>query len=139
MAFSVLTMAISLKLPAASGLAALGVRYVFARPPLDYHARILGEAGEPVVVRRLLGARHRTMGAAFVGLALAVAFLSVFGTGANLLWAKLAILLSALVVGLPAMMMGRIAEQVTGVRTPWRISALLLAMVLLAFVLSKAG
>ncbi|MBU3028667.1 hypothetical protein [Paracoccus marinaquae] len=113
-------------------------KYATGPAPLDYHARILDKAGVsvPRAVSGLLLAQYRTLAATILAFALAVIAIAIFGVTAGRVWARIAAPVCILVFSLPLAQIGRKAERVTGVRTPWRLGAVTSGIAILAFLLS---
>ncbi|WP_299988108.1 hypothetical protein [uncultured Ruegeria sp.] len=131
-----LFLSVILYLAASLGVLAMGIKYVRAEPSLDYHAEITKNDELSEATLRILGALYKVMGGGFLSLGIVLAMLALFGVSNDLLWAKLAILVGALVAGSFSAFFPREVERATGVRTPWRIAALLTALVGVAFVIS---
>lgn len=131
-----LEVSICLYLIASSGVLAMGLKYIRAKPPLDYHASIMKDQNPSAETLVVLGALYKVMGGSFLALGAVLAIIAVFGVWNDLLWAKLAALTGALVAGGFAAMVPRSVETSTGVRTPWRIAGTLTVLVSLAFALS---
>jgi hypothetical protein len=92
------------------------------------------ELGEATL--KVFGALYKVMGGGFLALGIILAMLTLFGVWNNVIWAKLAILVGALIAGGFSALIPREVEQATGVRTPWRIAAALTALTIVAFVIS---
>ncbi len=131
-----LFLSVILNLAASLGVFAMGLKYIRAVPPLDYHAEITKDDELSEATLRVLGALYKVMGGGFLSLGIVLAMLTLFGVWNDLLWAKLAILIGALVAGGFSALFPRQVEKATGVRTPWRIAALLTSLVGFAFVIS---
>ncbi|MFZ5962419.1 hypothetical protein ACOXXX_05660 [Thalassococcus sp. BH17M4-6] len=131
-------LAVSVALYSLVGIAliSMGYRYITTIPPIDYHADILSGVSVTDETVLILGALYKVMGGAFAALGAGMLVIAVFGVRADLLWAKLALLLMSGVVGYFATMVPRLVEAETDVRTPWRIAAGLTAVSALAFVLA---
>lgn len=136
-----LAVAVVLFLVCAAGIAALGAKYAFGPAPADYHAEILRRGGAEIhaEVARVIGALNAALGAGFGGLSALMAATAVFGVAADLLWAKTALLASVLIVGLPTLAVTRRVQAATGATTPVRPTIALLAVGVVAFLLSLAG
>lgn len=131
-----LLLSVGLYLLAGLGVAAMGLKYLRATPPLDYHAEITRDDTLGEATLRVIGTLYKVMGGSFLALGVVLCLLTLFGVWNDLLWAKLAILLGSLIAGGFAALAPRAVEQATGVRTPWRIAAALTGLVAVAFVLS---
>ncbi|MFZ7089986.1 hypothetical protein [Primorskyibacter sp. 2E233] len=118
------------------GITAMGVKYLKSEVPVDYHAQILSAAPIGDATRTILGALYKVMGGAFVALGIGTILIALFGVATDLLWAKLTLLVMALISGWFAASVPKAVEAQTGVKTPWRIAAGLMALALLGFVLS---
>ncbi len=136
-----LILATLLNMVAAAGLAAMALKYLRGPAPADYHAEVLKKAKVEITqeVTDVFAAINKVYGAAFMALAIVLVFVSLFGVLQGLVWAKLLVLVSSLVAGIPAAMAARGVEQKTGVRTPWRVAVGLCAIVVLAFLVSLTG
>ena len=131
-----LSLSVFLYLLASIGLIAMGAKYIWAVPPLDYHAEIMKAEKPSEEVLRILGALYKIMGGAFVSLGVMLIFLTLFGVWGDMLWAKFAILLGAVIAGSFATFVPRKVELATGVRTPWRIAPALISLTILGFITS---
>ena len=120
----------------AVGVLVMAYRYITATPPLDYHGDILSGTAMTDETLTILGALYKVMGGAFAALGAGLILLTVFGVWADLFWPKLTILLMTGIAGWFATTVPRRVEARTGVRTPWRITAGLVALSALGFVLS---
>jgi hypothetical protein len=118
-----------------AGMAAMALKYGRGPVPLDYHKDILGDP-IPEDVLTVIGALYRVFGAAMAALALAGAALALGPLAQGAMWAKFIIFAVILLVAIPSMIVPRQVENATGVRTPWRVAAVLLAVSVVAFVLS---
>jgi len=130
-----LGVAVALYCLAMAGVAAMALKYGRGPVPQDYHKAILGDQ-IPDAVLTVIGALYRVFGAALAALALAGAALALGPLAQGALWAKFVIFAVAVLVAVPSMIVPRQVENATGVRTPWRIAAVLLAVSVVAFVLS---
>ena len=133
-----LMIAIALDLLAAAGLCALAAKYTFGPAPAGYHAEIMRGAGHDIdeTVKRLFGGINAALGGGFFALAVALAAMTLFGVYQDLLWAKLAVVVTGLLAGVPSALAVRSVELHTGVKTPWKLAVILMAVLVLAFVLS---
>ena len=131
-----LALSVGLYLCAALGVGAMGIKYIRAQPPLDYHAGITRAENLGPETLRVLGALYKVMGGAFLSLGIVLALLALFGVWNDLFWAKLAILTGTLIAGGFSALVPRAVEQSTGVRTPWRIAIVLIIVIVVAFLLS---
>lgn len=131
-----LSLSVILYLLASLGVMAMGIKYIRAKPPLDYHAEITkaDELGEATL--KVFGALYKVMGGGFLSLGIVLVMLTLFGVWNDVLWAKLTVFVGALIAGGFAALIPREVEQVTGVKTPWRIAAALTALTIIAFVIS---
>ena len=131
-----LSLGVILYLLVSIGVIVMGIKYIRAKPPLDYHAEITkaDELGEATL--KVFGALYKVMGGGFLSLGIMLAMVTLFGVWNDALWAKLTILLGAIIAGGFSALIPREVEQVTGVRTPWRIAAALTALTIVAFVIS---
>ena len=122
----------------AAGAALMGMKYLAGPVPADYHRNIIEKGGGSIETghRQVLTALYRSMGAGFLGLAISLAMLAWFAGGS--VWGQAAILATGLVSILPILVVTRRTEQETGVKTPWRIAAILLVLLVAAFLLSLA-
>lgn len=128
--------AVVLYILAGLGSIALGIRYISATAPIDYHREILqSESPGPITIRVLDGV-YKIMGSSFLTLGLTLVLVTWFGVWADLLWAKVAALLGGLLAGGTALLVALRLERETRVRTPWRIAAIQTGLILAAFVLS---
>lgn len=130
--------AVVLNMISALGLCVMGGKYYFGPAPADYHVEILGVSRDNIGSAQItvFSALYRVLGAAFFGLAIALASMSWFAVAADLLWAKLTVLITGLAVGLPASRITYAIHRKTGVETPWKPAVGILAIMILAFVLS---
>ena len=133
-----LMIAVALDLLAAAGLCALAAKYTFGPAPAGYHAEILRGAGHDVdeTVKRLFGGINAALGGGFFALAAALAAMTLFGIYHDALWAKVAVVITGLLAGVPSALAVRSVEQHTGVKTPWRPAVILTAVLVVAFALS---
>lgn len=133
-----LMIAIALFVICALGLCAMGVKFGFGPVPADYHLKIMGLSKSDLTTQQItvFSAIYRVMGAAFFGLAIAVASLSIFAVSLDLMWAKLTVLIAGLVAGIPALRMTYSIQKKTGVETPWKPAAAIVTILILAFILS---
>lgn len=127
---------IALYLMVSLGIFAMGLKYVRAKPPLDYHANIMKTQKPSTETVIVLGALYKVMGGSLLALGFVMAMVTVFGVWNDLLWAKFATLVGGLTAGGFAIVVPRNAENRTGVRTPWRIAAMLTLLGIVAFLLS---
>ena len=114
----------------------MGIKYIRAKPPLDYHAEITKADELSEATLKVFGALYKVMGGGFLALGIILAMLTLFGVWNNIFWAKLAILVGTLIAGGFSALIPREVEQATGVRTPWRIAAALTTLTIVAFVIS---
>lgn len=131
-----LSLSVILFLLVCAGVIAMGIKFIRATPPLDYHAEItktddLGEA-----TLKVIGALYKVVGGGFLSLGIVLLMLTIFGVWNDVFWAKLTILLGVLIVGGVSAYITREVEQTTGVKTPWRIATTLTALAIVAFVIS---
>ena len=133
-----LTLAVILYLIVAAGLLGLAAKYQFGPVPADYHEAVLTSDGNIIGEKKMLvfGAVNKVFAALFAGLALAMVFLALGGVWADLIWAKLAILVVALTAGVAPTMAAAHVEKVSGVRTPWRAGAAMTLLTMFASLLS---
>ena len=118
------------------GVMGMGIKYIRTAPPLSYHAKITKADKLSVATLRVLGSLYKVMGGSFLALGVMLVVLTLFGVWNDVLWAKLTILVGSLIAGSIAVTAPRELEQVTGVRTPWRIAALLTILTTIAFGMS---
>lgn len=133
---TMLTLSVILYVIASLGVFAVGLRYVLATPPMDYHAEITKADPPGEVTLMVMGALYKVLGGGYLAFGILLLVTSLFGVAQDLFWAKLATLLGALVAGGAATLVPFNMENRTGVRTPWRQTAALTLLTLLAFVLS---
>ena len=116
----------------------IGWKYATGPVPLDYHARILEKAGVTLdrAVSGLLLAQYRTLACALFALSFAVLAMAVFGVAQGALWARIATPVAIVIFTGPVAAVGRKAERVTGVKTPWRIGMAVNVLAVIGFVLS---
>ena len=120
---------------AAATMLAIGLRFSRTPAPLDYHAAILASDGTPTTDSLLgvLTALYRVIGGAFVAMGLLVAFVAHFVlTPDSDLILKFLLPFAILCGGAPAVTAPRRIEQMTGIRTPWRIALLVVLIGLVA-------
>lgn len=117
---------------------AMAWKYGTGAVPLDYHGAILDKAGVTLhpAVSGLLLAQYRTLAVAMGGLALAILLIAVFGVTSGAIWARFAAPICTLAFAAPVAAIGRKAEGVTGIRTPWRQAAGVGGAAIVAFALS---
>lgn len=122
----------------ALGIAVLAGKYGLGAVPTTYHAGILAASEEVPgdAQRRVLRTVYRILGGALLACALGMAALALGPLAAGQGWARAVLPAMALALGLPATVMPLGDERATGVRTPWRASAGLLALAGVATVLS---
>lgn len=117
------------------GVVAMALKYGRGPVPASYHKDILGEPISENVLM-VLNALYRVFGAALAALALAGAALAIGPLAQGALWAKFVIFAVVMVVAVPSTIVPRQVEKSTGVRTPWRIAAILMGVSAVAFILS---
>ncbi|MCF8466510.1 MAG: hypothetical protein K9G33_03850 [Sneathiella sp.] len=130
--------AVILNLIGALGLCFMGVKYCFRPAPVDCHLKILGVPKSELDLQQVIvfSAIYRVMGASFLAVAISIASLSWFGVSANLLWAKVTVLIVGMAVGFPAFAITyRVAKQ-TDVETPWKPIVIMLTVLIVAFTFS---
>ena len=113
----------------------MALKYGRGPVPASYHREIMGES-IPENVLGVIRALYRVFGAALAALAVAGAALALGPLAQGAQWAKLVIFVVVLLVAVPSTLVPWQVEKATGVRTPWRIAAILLGVSTLAFVLS---
>jgi hypothetical protein len=130
--------AVILNLIGALGLCLMGAKYCFGPAPAEYHLNVMsvskGDIDEQQ--RIVFSAIYRVMGASFFALAISLVSLTWFGISANILWAKLAVLITGAVIGIPAFSITYGVAKQTGVDTPWKPAAIMLVIIVVAFILS---
>jgi hypothetical protein len=131
-----LNLSVALNLFVSLGMITMGIKYIRATPPMDYHAEIMKADKLSKEALSILGALYKAMGGGFFSLGVNLVILTLFGVWNDILWAKFTILVGALIAGSFATLAPRKVEQVTGVKTPWRIPAALTALAIIAFVVS---
>ena len=131
-----LTIAVVLNLLTALGIFAMAAKYLTTTPPMDYHAEMLKSERISETTNQIFGAMYKCMGAGFAGLGILVVLLTINGVWNDLFWAKLAVVLGTTTVGGLVALAGRETEQVTSVKTPWRVAAGLSGLGVVAFLVS---
>lgn len=131
-----LTLAVLLNIAVSAGLFAMAYRYMSAKALLSYHVEIMGNAGASNETKMILMALYRAMGGAFAAIGAGCLLLTVFGIWGDVFWPKLTVLVMALISGVTAILGAKPVEDATSVKTPWRIAAVLMAVAIVAFVLS---
>lgn len=122
---------------AAFGAALMGVKYAVGPVPAGYHRKILEkDAGISDDLRLVLAALYRVMGGALIGLAVLTAALALGPVAEGDSRAAIAAFAGAAAAAVPAIIVPRQVERASGVRTPWRAGAVLLAIAGAALVLS---
>ncbi len=123
---------------AAAGTAAMAAKYGLGPVPADYHGKILENDGKPPSENaiRVLRSIYRIMAGALLALALTLAALALIPISQDALWAKLVAFFAGGLVAAPSLLMAYRLEQETGVRTPWRIVLVIIALLIAAFVTS---
>lgn len=124
-----------LQLLVSAGTALMGLKFLTGSVPASYHREIIEAAGNKIEGGhvQVLTAAYRSMGAGFLALAVSLAMIVWFAGSTS--WGQAAILLSGLVSLLPILLVTYRTEKASGVRTPWRFAAILLLLLVVAFVL----
>jgi len=124
-----------LQLLVSAGAALMGLKFLTGPVPATYHREIIEAAGNKVESGHIqvLTAIYRSMGAGFLALAISLAMIVWFAGTTN--WAQAAILLSGLVSLVPILVVTYRTEKASGVKTPWRLAAILLLLLVIAFLL----
>lgn len=130
--------AVILNYVVAALLALLGGKYLRGPAPADYHEEILKAAYAEITEahKGVFRALNVVVGAGFYTQAVVIVLVTYFGVWENLLWAKVVVLLAALLSGIPATLAAQRLEKHTRVTTPWRPGIVLLGLAVTAFVLS---
>ena len=104
--------------------------------PAAYHASMFEKADAPLkeIHVDVLRALYRNMGAAFLALTVALAALAWFAGEA--MWGRIAIIVIGLIAGFVSTISTYSMEKKTGVGTPWRAAAVIVVLLVVAFVLS---
>ncbi|WP_425040331.1 hypothetical protein [Primorskyibacter sp. S187A] len=131
-----LMFAVILNLLTALGVLAMAAKYLTASPLMEYHAEMLKAETLSPTALQIMKAHYRCLGVALVALSLLIAALAIFVVRLDVTWGKIAIVLATSIAGGGIALAGRETENVTGVKTPWRIAAGLAGLALLAFVLA---
>ena len=131
-----LFLSVVLYLLASLGVMAMGVKYIRAILPLDYHAEITKGTELSPETLRVFGALYKVMGGAILALGFVMVMLTLFGVWNDLIWAKLTLFIGTLIAGAFTTLVPRQVESETGVRTPWRIAAGLCGIATVAFLIS---
>ena len=119
-------------------LALLGGKYLRGPAPADYHEEILKAAGAEITEthKGVFRALNVVVGAGFYAQAFVIFFVTYFGVWDDLFWAKCAVLGAAVMSGVPATLAAQQLEKHTQVMTPWRPGVVMLALSVIAFILS---
>jgi hypothetical protein len=125
---------------AALGIAGLAAKYLLGPAPADYHINILKHDGVDVTDghKRVFRALYLILGCLILSLSLTLVVLALIPIAQNLLWAKLTVLFIGAVTALGACVVPFRIEKETGVRTPWRPAAGVIALIFVAVLLSFA-
>lgn len=125
-------------LAAAGGCAALGAKYALGDVPLDYHRKMLEARGASVTpeITHVLTAMYGVAGSAAIGLAIVTAGLAILGTMMGSALSSLVICAAGLTALVQPVRIGKLVEEATGVRTPWRAGAGLGAVLILGLIAS---
>ena len=123
----------------AAGAALMAMKYLAGPVPADYHRQIIEKSGGGIETghQQVLTALYRAMGGGFLGNAVSLALLAWFAGSSA--WGQWAILLTGLASLVPIMMIAYRTERETGVKTPWRIAAILQVVLIAAFLLFLAS
>lgn len=119
-------------------LGLLALRYAFGPAPAEYHQEILAAAGAEVTGthKGIFRALNVVVGAGFFAQTVVIATVTYFGVWSDVFWAKLLVLVLAVICGVPAMIAAQRLERHSHVTTPWRSGLFMLAVSVTAFVLS---
>ena len=133
-----LMIAVGLNCLAALLLIALAGKYLLGPAPADYHEEVLREAGADIssAHKGVFRAVNFVIGSGFLAQAILILLVTYFGVMQDILWAKVTVLVAAVVAGLPPTIAAQQMEKRTRVRTPWRPGIGLMVIVIAAFVLS---
>ena len=131
--------ALMLNLAAVAATLALAVKYLSGEVPKDYHAAIFVKGGAPVreAHRLVLRAVYHAMAGGLIGVALAIAALTWFGSGET--WTRYTSPLIGIAAGAPTAITAYRTEKATGVRTPWRPAVALPVVLIVAAILGSLG
>jgi hypothetical protein len=122
---------------ATAGVLFMAVRFARTDVPLDYHAKILakeGGAGDGLML--ILRALYRLFACALFGAAVLMLYVIWTDVVAGSILAALVITVAGLGLGVVGTILPKAVEDATGVRTPWRISAISTVPLVLGFVAS---
>lgn len=123
---------------AALGTIFMAARYLFGSLPTQYHKDIVERSGGEMteIMETILMSHGRALGAALLASGVSIyLFADMIEPGVNFI-IRLRPVLVGLIIGMPITVYTRQLEEKTGVQTPWRVSLVLLAVLLGGFGLS---
>ena len=133
-----LSLSIALYYLAALGTIFMAARYLFGSLPTPYHREIMEKAGMPMpeVVETILMSHGRALGASLLAAGVSIyLFADMIEADSNFV-VRLRPVLVGLIIGMPITVYTRRLEAETGVQTPWRVSLVLLSVLMAGFGLS---
>jgi len=121
---------------AVGGAIAMGAKYAFGPVPATYHAEIIAKDGATAGHHTLmvLEVLYRVMGSALISMAILMLFLALGPVRAGDMMALVVAVAAASVVAVPSGLVAYRIEKTAGVKTPWRVSAILQGVLVLALV-----
>ncbi len=132
------SLAIALYYLASLGTIFMAARYLFGTLPTQYHRDMLEKAGAEMteILETILMSHGRALGAALLASGVSIyLFADMIEPDSNFI-VRLRPVLVGLIIGTPITVYTRQLEAKTGVHAPWRVSVVLLAVLLAGFGLS---
>jgi hypothetical protein len=120
---------------AALGCIFMAARYLFGALPTNYHKDMVQKAGVemPEIFETILMSHGRALGAALLASGVSIyLFADMIELDSNFI-VRLRPVLVGLIIGMPITVYTKRLEEQTGVQTPWRVSVVLLAVLLAGF------
>lgn len=120
---------------ASLGTIFMAARYLFGSLPTQYHRDIVEKSGAEMteILETILMSHGRALGAALLASGVSIyLFADMIEPGSDFI-IRLRPVLVGLIIGMPITVYTRQLEEKTGVKTPWRVSLVLLAVLLAGF------
>ncbi len=132
------SLSIALYYLAALGTIFMAARYLFGTLPTPYHQEIMrrSEGEMPQIVDTILQSHGRALGAALLASGVSIYLFADMIQADSSIIIRLRPVLVGLIIGTPITVYTRRLEQQTGVQAPWRVSLVLLAVLLAGFLIS---
>ena len=132
------SLAIALYYLASLGTIFMAARYLFGSLPTQYHRDMVEKAGGEMseILETILLSHGRALGAALLASGVSIyLFADMIEADSNFI-IRLRPVLVGLIIGMPITVYTRQLDEKTGVQTPWRVSLVLLAVLMGGFGLS---